>query len=158
MINERPIHNELRTEGWDNYSVIVVSFDDDRNAYKVLTLLKGLDSQHHAGVQEAVVVERFDDGRSPPTSPQHPPVTGVRLAASGHLGGNTIRGRDAAASRSRTLYAGEVRELEAAHRAIPEHRRRDRNLAAQRARSSGRCQAPDSTPGKASHKTARPPP
>jgi hypothetical protein len=40
-----------------------VSFEDDRGAYKALTLLGELDSQHRAGVREAVVAERGEDGR-----------------------------------------------------------------------------------------------
>ena len=42
---------------------LAVSFEDDRNAYNALTLLKELDSQRRVGVQEAVVVVRGEDGR-----------------------------------------------------------------------------------------------
>ena len=48
---------------FDGQSVIAVSFEDDRGAYKALTLLGELDSQHRAGVREAVVVARSDDGQ-----------------------------------------------------------------------------------------------
>lgn len=43
--------------------MISVSFEDDRNAYNALTLLKEIDSQHRVGVQEGVVVERAEDGQ-----------------------------------------------------------------------------------------------
>lgn len=44
-------------------SVIAVSFEDDRNPYKALTLLKALDSQRRVDVQEAAVVVRGEDGQ-----------------------------------------------------------------------------------------------
>jgi uncharacterized membrane protein len=47
----------------DGHSVIAVSFEDDRGAYKALTLLGELDAQHRAGVREAVVVARGEDGQ-----------------------------------------------------------------------------------------------
>jgi uncharacterized membrane protein len=47
----------------DGQSVIAVSFEDDGNAYKALTLLGELGSQHRIGVQEAVVVARGEDGQ-----------------------------------------------------------------------------------------------
>lgn len=63
MSNNQSTHNELVTEGWGEYNVIAVSFDDDRSAYKALTTLKELDSQRRVGVQEGVVVERAADGQ-----------------------------------------------------------------------------------------------
>ena len=45
------------------HSVIAVSFEDDGNAYKALTLLEELDSQHRVDVREAVVVARGEDGQ-----------------------------------------------------------------------------------------------
>lgn len=56
-------HNTLVTDGAGLYSVIAVSFEDDRNAYNALTVLKELDSQRRLGVQEALVVVRGEDGR-----------------------------------------------------------------------------------------------
>ena len=50
-------------DGFDGHSVIAVSFEDDRNAYKALTLLEELDSQHRVAVREAVVVARGEDGQ-----------------------------------------------------------------------------------------------
>jgi uncharacterized membrane protein len=47
----------------DGHSVIAVSFEDDGNAYKALTLLEDLASQRRIDVQEAVVVARGDDGQ-----------------------------------------------------------------------------------------------
>ena len=44
-------------------SVIAVSFEDDRNAYKALTILKELDSQRRVGTREAAVVVRGEDGQ-----------------------------------------------------------------------------------------------
>jgi uncharacterized membrane protein len=55
--------NTAATEGWDRHNVIAVSFEDDRNAYKALTSLNELDSQHRARVAEAVVVMRDQDGK-----------------------------------------------------------------------------------------------
>jgi uncharacterized membrane protein len=51
------------TEGWDGHNVIAVAFEDDRNAYKALTSLKELDSQHRVRVAEAAVVVRDQDGQ-----------------------------------------------------------------------------------------------
>jgi len=47
---------------FDGQSVIAVSFEDDRNAYKAMTVLEELDSQRRIGVREAVVVARGEDG------------------------------------------------------------------------------------------------
>jgi uncharacterized membrane protein len=55
--------NTAATEGWDGHNVIAVSFEDDANAYKALTSLTELDSQHRVRVAEAVVVVRGDDGQ-----------------------------------------------------------------------------------------------
>ena len=60
--NQHPDDDEVAAGQWDAYSVIAVSFEDDRNAYKALTVLKKLDSQRRVGVQEAVVVVRREDG------------------------------------------------------------------------------------------------
>ena len=43
--------------------MIAVSFEDDHEASHALTLLKDLDSQQRAGLQEAVVVVRGEDGQ-----------------------------------------------------------------------------------------------
>jgi uncharacterized membrane protein len=48
---------------FDGRSVIAVSFEDERGAYKALTLLGEIDSQHRADVREAVVVVRGEDGQ-----------------------------------------------------------------------------------------------
>ena len=48
---------------WDDHNVIVVSFDDDRTAYKALTSLEDLDSQERVYVRDAVVVVRGGDGQ-----------------------------------------------------------------------------------------------
>jgi uncharacterized membrane protein len=47
----------------DGRSVIAVSFEDDGNAYKALSLLEELASQRRIDVQEAVVVARGEDGQ-----------------------------------------------------------------------------------------------
>jgi uncharacterized membrane protein len=43
--------------------VIAVSFNDDRSAYKALSILKELEAQDRLRVQEAVVVARGEDGQ-----------------------------------------------------------------------------------------------
>jgi uncharacterized membrane protein len=53
----------VASDVFDGQSVIAVSFEDDRGAYKALTLLGELDSQHRAAVREAVVVARGEDGQ-----------------------------------------------------------------------------------------------
>ncbi len=63
MNDQHSNNQELAAEGWGGYSVIAVSFEDDRNAYNALTSLKELDSQKRVGVQEAVVVVRGEDGQ-----------------------------------------------------------------------------------------------
>jgi uncharacterized membrane protein len=55
--------NKQVSKPWGAYGVIAVSFEDDRDAYTALTLLKDLDSQRRVGVQEAVVVVRGEDGQ-----------------------------------------------------------------------------------------------
>jgi uncharacterized membrane protein len=55
--------NNTAAEAWDGQNVIAVSFEDDHNAYKALTILKELESQHRVGVREAVVVARGEDGQ-----------------------------------------------------------------------------------------------
>jgi hypothetical protein len=55
--------NTAAAEEFDGHSVIAVSFEDDGNAYKALTLLGELGSRHRIGVQEAVVVARGEDGQ-----------------------------------------------------------------------------------------------
>ncbi|HSO97460.1 MAG TPA: DUF1269 domain-containing protein [Solirubrobacteraceae bacterium] len=55
--------DRLVSDGDGLYSVIAVSFEEDRNAYKALTILKELDSQRQVGVQEGVVVVRGEDGQ-----------------------------------------------------------------------------------------------
>ena len=49
---------------FDGQSVIAVSFEDDRSAYKALSILKELEAQHRLRVQEAVVVARGETARS----------------------------------------------------------------------------------------------
>jgi uncharacterized membrane protein len=69
----------------DGQSVIAVSFEDDDNAYKALTLLEELASQRRIGVQEAVVVARGEDGQvvtKDSVEPSSPPAT----ATGGMLG------------------------------------------------------------------------
>jgi uncharacterized membrane protein len=48
---------------WDGHSVIAVTFEDDRSAYRALTVLEELDSQRRVGVREAVVAARGEDGQ-----------------------------------------------------------------------------------------------
>ena len=55
--------NTTAADELDGHSVIAVSFEDDGNAYKALTLLGELGSRHRIGVQEAVVVARGEDGQ-----------------------------------------------------------------------------------------------
>jgi uncharacterized membrane protein len=55
--------NTTAADEFDGQSVIAVSFEDDGNAYKALTLLGELGSQHRIDVQEAVVVARGEDGQ-----------------------------------------------------------------------------------------------
>jgi uncharacterized membrane protein len=55
--------NTTAAEGFDGQSVIAVSFEDDGNAYKALTVLEQLASQHRIDVREAVVVARGEDGQ-----------------------------------------------------------------------------------------------
>jgi uncharacterized membrane protein len=63
MTNQHPTSNQPTTSRWDGNNVIAVSFEDDREAYHALTLLKELDSQERIGVHEAVVVVRGEDGQ-----------------------------------------------------------------------------------------------
>jgi uncharacterized membrane protein len=55
--------NTAAADELDGQSVIAVSFEDDGNAYKALTLLEELASQRRIDVQEAVVVARGEDGQ-----------------------------------------------------------------------------------------------
>jgi uncharacterized membrane protein len=50
-------------DSWDGHNVIAVSFEDDRSAYKALTLIEELDSQRRVRVQDAIVVVRAEDGQ-----------------------------------------------------------------------------------------------
>ena len=63
MTDQHTTPNPEVTERLDDYSVIAVSFKDDHYAYNALTKLKELDSQGRVGLQEAVVVERNEDGQ-----------------------------------------------------------------------------------------------
>ena len=63
MTNEQIASNKQVTDGWSTYNVIAVSFADDRNAEKAMTLLKELDAQARVVIQQAVVVARRDDGQ-----------------------------------------------------------------------------------------------
>jgi uncharacterized membrane protein len=56
MTDQQHTSNDLVTEGFGTYNAIAVSFEDDRNAYNAMALLKELDSQQRVGVREAVVV------------------------------------------------------------------------------------------------------
>lgn len=62
MTDQQIASNTQGREAWGTYNTLAVSFDDDRNAYKGLKLLKQLDTQARVVVQEAVVVVRGDDG------------------------------------------------------------------------------------------------
>jgi uncharacterized membrane protein len=62
-MSEHTSTNNTAAEAWDGYNVIAVSFEDDHNAYKALTILKELESQDRVGVREAVVVARGEDGK-----------------------------------------------------------------------------------------------
>jgi uncharacterized membrane protein len=55
--------NTTAADVLDGHSVIAVSFEADGNAYKAMTLLEELASQHRIDVQEAVVVVRREDGQ-----------------------------------------------------------------------------------------------
>ena len=55
--------NTMPADEWDGHSVIAVSFEEDQNAYKALTLLEELDNQNRVSVQEAVVVVRDENGQ-----------------------------------------------------------------------------------------------
>lgn len=63
MTNTHTTYNPQVTGATGAYSVLAVSFAEDNNAYKALTVLKELDAQQRVGVQEGVVVERTEDGR-----------------------------------------------------------------------------------------------
>ena len=55
--------SNMAADGFDGHNVIAVSFEDDRNAYEALSILKELEGQHRLRVQEAVVVARGQDGQ-----------------------------------------------------------------------------------------------
>ena len=55
--------SNMAADGFDGHNVIAVSFEDDRSAYKALSILKELEAQHRLRVQEAVVVARGEDGQ-----------------------------------------------------------------------------------------------
>jgi uncharacterized membrane protein len=77
--------NPTAAEEFDGHSVIAVSFEDDDNAYKALTVLGELGSQHRIDVQEAVVVARGEDGQVVAKDRlESPPVRGT--ATGGLLG------------------------------------------------------------------------
>ena len=63
MTDEQFTSSRRATDRFDRYSVIAVSFKDDRKAYDALTLLKELDSLQQVAVEEAVVVVRQEDGQ-----------------------------------------------------------------------------------------------
>ena len=63
MTNEHDTSHQQATDGWSTYNVIAVSFDDDRNAEEAMTLLKELDAQERVVIEQAVVVERRNDGQ-----------------------------------------------------------------------------------------------
>jgi uncharacterized membrane protein len=62
-MSEHTSTNNTAAEAWDGQNVISVSFEDDHNAYKALTMLEELDSQRRLAVREAVVVARAEDGK-----------------------------------------------------------------------------------------------
>ena len=63
MNNTTNTSSDMPAVGFDGRSVIAVTFEDDRSAYKALTVLKELDAQDRVGVREAVVVTRGEDGQ-----------------------------------------------------------------------------------------------
>jgi uncharacterized membrane protein len=63
MSNTPDTSNTTAADTFDGHSVIAVSFEDDGTAYKAMTLLEELDSQHRVDVREAVVVARDEDGQ-----------------------------------------------------------------------------------------------
>ena len=62
MSNDQSTQNQLVPDG-GTYNVIAVSFEDDNNAYKALTVLNELNSEARISLQEGVVAERGDDGQ-----------------------------------------------------------------------------------------------
>lgn len=62
-MSEHTSTTNTAAEAWDGHNVIAVSFEDDHNAYKALTMLEELDSQRRLAVREAVVVARAEDGK-----------------------------------------------------------------------------------------------
>ena len=62
MSNDQSTQNQLVPDG-GAYNVIAVSFEDDNNAYKALTVLNELNSEARISLQEGVVAERGDDGQ-----------------------------------------------------------------------------------------------
>ena len=63
MTNSPNTPNTTAADPFDGRSVIAVSFQDDGDAYKALTVLEELESQHRVDVLEAVVVTRGEDGQ-----------------------------------------------------------------------------------------------
>jgi uncharacterized membrane protein len=63
MNNTTHTASDIPAVGFDGHSVIAVTFEDDRSAYKALTVLKELDAQDRVDVREAVVVTRGEDGQ-----------------------------------------------------------------------------------------------
>jgi|tagenome__1003787_1003787.scaffolds.fasta_scaffold20856756_2 uncharacterized membrane protein len=63
MNNTTNTSSDIAAVGFDGHSVIAVAFEDDRSAYKALTVLKELDAQDRVDVREAVVVTRGEDGQ-----------------------------------------------------------------------------------------------
>lgn len=63
-MTDEPFTSSRRAiDGLDRYSVIAVSFEDDRKADDALTLLRELDSRQQVAVEEAVVVVHQEDGQ-----------------------------------------------------------------------------------------------
>ncbi len=58
-----PSEEKLSQESTPEESVVVVSFEQDGNAYEALTRLKELDSQHQIDLSAAAVVVRSEDGQ-----------------------------------------------------------------------------------------------
>jgi uncharacterized membrane protein len=61
--NTNNTSNTTAADALDGHSVIAVTFEDDGNAYKAMTQLEELASQHRIDAQEAVVVARREDGQ-----------------------------------------------------------------------------------------------
>ena len=140
MTNQHPTSNEPTTSIVDGHNVIAVSFDDDREAYHALTLLKELDSQQRVGVQEAVVVVRGEDGQLvEKDGTESPELVGT---ASGGLMGLLL---GSSADPSGCLSAGRPGDWSARRYDLADYEETDSALARSQARSQGRSHRVSST-------------